>query len=149
MGFPKRDGWRYLLPSESSYWPSSRRSSSSAASSPPWQLNWRACGRGSAAVPATPQSPHPATGLGLSRRHGLRTVAASAAAGRHPAQGQSCCPVGQRRHLQGTPAHRHPQTARKGCLAVPGAGLDCSSPRWGDVIPAARSLNLATQNTVA
>ena len=55
------------------------------------------------------------------------------------------------RHLQGTPAHRHhqPQTTRKGCLAVPGAGLNCPSPRWGDAIPAARSLNLATQNTVA
>jgi transposase len=51
----------------------------------------------------------------------------------------------------GTPAHRHhhPQTTRKGCLAVPGAGLDCPSPRLGDAIPAARSLNLATQNTVA
>ena len=84
------------------------------------------------------------------RAHQQRSRA-SVAAGRHPAQGQPWRPVGQRRHLQGTPAHRHhhPQTTRKGCLAVPGAGLDCPSPRWGDAIPAARSLNLATQNTVA
>jgi hypothetical protein len=36
-------------------------------------------------------------------------------------------PVGKRHNLQGAPAHRHhhPQTPRKGCLEVPGAGLDC------------------------
>jgi len=36
-------------------------------------------------------------------------------------------PVGKRHNLQGAPAHRHhhPQTQRKGCLEVPGAGLDC------------------------
>jgi len=43
--------------------------------------------------------------------------------GRMPA----ATPVGKRHNLQGAPAHRHhhPQTPRKGCLEVPGAGLDC------------------------
>jgi len=58
------------------------------------------------------------------------------------AQDQPWRPIPPGSDLPQPPAHRHdhPQATGPRCLAVPGAGLDCPSPRWGDAVTVAGSL---------
>jgi antitoxin (DNA-binding transcriptional repressor) of toxin-antitoxin stability system len=53
-------------------------------------------------------------------------------------------PIPPRRHLPQEPAHRYHHVTSIGprCLAIPGAGVGCPSPRRGDAFTAALSLRI-------